>query len=177
MDNLVFLAVVFSAIFQASWNFFAKKSSAHKSALLYIGWFGLGLVGVPLASIFTDFSQFSPLSVYYILLSGFIHFLYVYLLGRAYTLGDISVVYPISRGLGIVLTTVFSHFLALDSISIFGFFGIGLVVSGCFLVASKELKSKSGSEGFWAAALVALAVSAYSIACLLYTSPSPRDNR
>ena len=164
MSSLVFAAVISSAFFQATWNFFAKKSTANKSALILVGWLFFGLITVPITAFFTDFSKFTTASIFYICLSGFIHSIYVMLLGWAYTVGDISVVYPISRGLGIALTTVFAIFLGFDEVSPQGLMGIVTVIFGIFLIGMREIPNRQKIKGFLAAILVALAVSSYSLA-------------
>jgi drug/metabolite transporter (DMT)-like permease len=48
MDLLTFSAVLFSAFFQASWNFATKRSSSNKVTLIAVGW---GLAGTTLLSV------------------------------------------------------------------------------------------------------------------------------
>ena len=163
LNNTVFLAVIASSFIQASWNFYAKKSTAHKSALLLVGWMFFGLISTPLAAMFTDFSKFTADSIFYILLSGFVHCIYVLLLGWAYTVGEISVVYPIARGTGIALTAVFASWLKFDDISLTGIFGIAAIIAGTLFIGLKEAPNKSKSKGFYAAILVGLIVSCYSL--------------
>lgn len=159
----VFAAVLFSAIFQAGWNFLTKKSRADKIALLAVGWFFLGLAMVPFAFWFHEDGAFSWDWPRYMLLSGFIHAFYVCLLGWAYEVGEISVVYPVARGMGIVGTAVGSVAIGLHGISGYGLIGISGVVGGVLLIGLGEVPHRARRKAFVVALLVALAVSAYSI--------------
>jgi len=163
LSGLVFAAVILSAFFQASWNFFAKKSTANKTALILVGWLFFGLVTVPVTALFTDFTQFTGQSILFICASGFIHSIYVVLLGWAYTIAEISVIFPIARGLGIALTAILASLLGFDEISGSALLGIVAIVGGTFLIGLKELPNRKKSKGFWAAIFVALAITSYSL--------------
>lgn len=163
LEPLVFAAVLFSAIFQAGWNFLTKKSRADKIALLAVGWFSLGVAMIPFAFYFREGDPFSVEWLRYMLLSGFIHAFYVCLLGWAYEVGEISVVYPVARGMGIVGTAVASLTFGLHGISGYGLLGISGVVAGVLLIGVSEVPHAGRRHAFLVALLVAVAVSAYSI--------------
>ncbi len=165
MSSLVFFAVLASAFFQASWNFYAKKSTAHKSSLLLVGWLFFGALAVPISALFTDFSTFTINSLYFICLSGFIHCFYVLMLSWAYTVGEISVVYPVARGCGIAFTTIFAYLLKFDNISNFGIVGISCIILGTFVIGLAEvLRSSKDAKAFFIAVGVGIIISSYSLA-------------
>lgn len=163
MDLFVFAAVLFSAFFQASWNFAAKRSKANKIALLAVGWFLFGILLLPIALFVTPFEEATSSWLLYMGASGLIHAAYICLLGWGYTVGEISVVYPIARGLGIVGTTLLSLALGLHSLSVTGAFGILSVICGTILIGWKELPDREKRTALLAAALIAVTVSGYSV--------------
>ncbi|MEZ4818408.1 MAG: DMT family transporter [Bdellovibrionota bacterium] len=163
MTAWVFAAIIASAFLQATWNFFAKKSTSNKTALLLVGWLLFGSLAIVPSILLTDLSSLTSTSIKYIALSSFVHCIYVFLLGWAYTIGDISVVYPVSRGLGIALTAFFAAVLQIDHISNTGFLGIACIVIGIFFMGMREIYRRKGSSGFMAAVLVAISVSCYSL--------------
>ncbi len=163
MDLVVFTAVLFSAFFQASWNFATKRSKSNKTALLAVGWFLFGIILLPIAVAVTPFQDFSPVWLKFIIASGLIHGAYVCFLGWGYTIGEISVVYPIARGLGIVGTTLLSISFNIHQLSLIGFSGIVAVVAGTILIGLKEIPQKEKRLAFFAATLIATTVSGYSV--------------
>lgn len=100
------LALVLAAAFvHASWNYFLKRSGggtifvwlfASLSAVLY----------APLAALIVWWQQPQFGSVHYglMLASAAIHTAYYLLLDRGYRSGDLSVVYPLARGTGPLIT-------------------------------------------------------------------------
>lgn len=163
VNTLVFSAVLFSAFFQASWNFATKRSKADKVALLAVGWFFFGLLLLGPALYVTPLSAVSRSGVYLMLASGLIHAVYVCFLGWGYTVGEISVVYPIARGLGIAGTTLLCVLLNLNAISWTGFTGIAAIVLGTLLIGLKEVPQQAKRKAFAVALLIALTVSSYSV--------------
>jgi len=148
MDIIVFSVVIFSAFLQASWNFFAKKSERTSSVLILVGWFIMSLGLVPLALILTDFSTFDIKWLWFILATGFVHTVYVFTLSWAYSVGEISVVFPISRGGGILGTTLIMVMFFASSLSFIGLVGIGAIVFGIMLISlKKNQRPQSIGEG------------------------------
>ncbi len=163
MSTLVFLAVLSSSFMQASWNFLAKKSSANKTVLLLIGWLLFGLVSVPVASLYTDFSLMTETSWKFVLFSGLIHFIYVMVLGWAYTVGEISVVYPVARGVGIAITCVVAYSLGWDELSFQGCMGVAAIILGTLFIAGREVRKLETLKGLLVALLLGSIISTYSL--------------
>ncbi len=163
MSTLVFLAVLSSSFMQASWNFLAKKSSANKTVLLLIGWLLFGLVSVPVASFYTDFSLMTETSWKFVLFSGLIHFIYVMVLGWAYTVGEISVVYPVARGVGIAITCVAAYSLGWDELSFQGCMGVAAIILGTLFIAGREVRKLETLKGLLVALLLGSIISTYSL--------------
>jgi len=161
--------VLCAAAIHAGWNALAKRARAPMAflwssvalATFALSPFGLSYLpdeGVPAAAM-----PFLGATIV-------IHFVYFYALARAYGAGgDLSLVYPVARGLGVALVPVVGVLLLDERPSAFGATGIVLVVAGIvgIALASRLPYSPSGGVGTvrglgWAL-LTGLTVAAYSL--------------
>ena len=94
--------VILSAIAHAVWNALVKSAGDRTLTMVAIRTAGLtlGLVALP----FVDWP--APESWKWLALTAAVMFAYYALLIRSYGVGDMSVVYPLARGLAPVLTTI-----------------------------------------------------------------------
>ena len=121
--------VLLSALFHALWNFCAKSS---KSTQIFFFWIGIFTLGVT-AIAFAIRQPLIPREVWiYIIASGVVHFGYWFSLSRAYTLGEISFVYPIARSAPAFIPLFALLFLG-ETISMQGLIGIVCVVFSIYL--------------------------------------------
>ena len=105
--------VLFSAFVHASWNFLLKKSGGGTGLITAASTLSL-VVYAPIVAIATWLQgyQFQPFHLALMLGSGMIHTVYFLLLDRAYRSGgDLSIVYPLARATGPLLTIVVAIFL------------------------------------------------------------------
>jgi uncharacterized membrane protein len=77
----------------------------------------------------------------FVTLSGVLHVFYYVILLRGYRKADLTVVYPLARGSGPLLSSLFAILFLGERISLVGVAGIAGVVLGVFLVA--------GGPGLW----------------------------
>jgi drug/metabolite transporter (DMT)-like permease len=107
----VALALVLSSGFvHASWNFLLKKSGGGTGLITAASALSL-LVYAPIVGIATWIQgyQFTPIHLALMFGSGMIHTVYFLLLDRAYRSGgDLSIVYPLARATGPMLTIIFA---------------------------------------------------------------------
>lgn len=163
MNTGDFALIIVSAMLHAGWNFFTKKSSADKVATLWCGWLVAGIFMLPVAIYLTDFSTFSIKWIPLLLLTGFIHAIYIYLLGSSYRVGEMSLIYPISRGIGIFGTISVVSLFGIESIQSNGMIGIMILVCGIMLVALKRLRDLERRAVMKLAAKVGVCISCYSV--------------
>ncbi|NIQ80526.1 MAG: EamA family transporter, partial [Anaerolineae bacterium] len=64
-----------------------------------------------------------------------LHLLYFVLLGRSYADGDLSLVYPIARGLGPMLVPILAVVLLGETIHLLALAGIAAIVAGIYTVS------------------------------------------
>ncbi len=145
MPLSVLALVVLAGFIHACWNIAAKKAGgdvrfvAFTSVVLMLFWAPVGLwVGwrqVPL---------WGGLEWALVLASALLHVGYFIVLLRGYRQADLTVVYPLARGSGPLLSSMMAIFFLGEQISSLGLIGILGVVGGVFLIA--------GGPGLWRAA-------------------------
>lgn len=138
MTALALLLVIAAALFHAIWNLLYKRAK-DKPAFAWL--FGLAAVVLYLpAFLFLVVQQPIPREGWYLIgASGVIHTLYFAFLGHGYSLGDLSLVYPLARGTGPLLVLVWATAFLSERVSPFGLAGILLVVGGVYLLHLREL--------------------------------------
>ena len=137
--------VVLAGFIHASWNIAAKKADgdvrfvAFTALVLMVFWAPVGVwVGwqqVPLWGV---------IEWALVLASALIHVGYFIVLLRGYRKADLTVVYPLARGSGPLLSSMVAIVFLGEQISALGLAGILGVVCGVFLIA--------GGPGLWKAA-------------------------
>ena len=144
MSLLAFSLVILAGLIHACWNIAAKKAggdarfSFFSSVLMMLIWAPVGLwVG------WSVVPQWGMVEWLFVVVSGVLHVVYFIVLLRGYRKADLTVVYPLARGSGPLLSSMVAIFLLGEQISALGVLGIGGVVSGVFLIA--------GGPGLWRA--------------------------
>ena len=136
MSLNAFALIIVAGLIHAIWNIAAKKAGgdarfAFFTAVLMmlvwapLGWW-LGRSAVP---------QWGAREWGIVALSGVLHVLYYVVLLRGYRKADLTVVYPLARGTGPLLTALVAVTLLGERLSALGAFGIAGVVGGVFLIA------------------------------------------
>ena len=110
---LLYGLVILSAIAHAVWNALVKSAGDRTLTMVAIRTVGmmLGLVALP----FVDWP--SPESWKWLAVTAVVMFAYYALLVRSYGVGDMSVVYPLARGLAPVLTTIAAFLVIGEALS------------------------------------------------------------
>jgi drug/metabolite transporter (DMT)-like permease len=128
--------VVLAGLIHASWNIAAKHAggdsrfAAFTGIVMMLFWAPLGIwLGVD------EIPTWGRTEWLFIAGSAVLHTLYYLTLLRGYRKADLTVVYPLARGSGPLLSSVAAIFLLGESITAFGVAGIAAVVGGVFLVA------------------------------------------
>jgi drug/metabolite transporter (DMT)-like permease len=131
MTGVALLLVLGSALCHASWNFLLKRSE-HKVAFLgSAGIIGALTLLVPAISV-AAVNGISTSGVALGCVTAFLHGIYGLSLARGYRLGDLSSVYPVSRGVGLALIPVGAALLLDESISGWAVLGIAMIAVGVY---------------------------------------------
>lgn len=157
-----FLLVICAAVLHALWNFTTKKVSGNLSVLYLALLFGC-IILLPL-SFFLPPNLVAIRAGYpYLLATGIIHAFYFFLLSKAYNHGNISTVYPIARGSGVIGTTVVAVYMLGDTISLFGITGVLCTAAGILFLGMRGGERVEYYRGVIFALLVGATIACYSI--------------
>jgi drug/metabolite transporter (DMT)-like permease len=155
----VSLMVLSAALLHALWNAVMKGAGdrALTTGLLSVGQalFGLGL---GLFSI-----RMSWQAVPWLIASIIIHWGYFYLLNVAYRLGDLSLIYPISRGLAPLLVALGAQFWVGEVLPLYAWAGIVTISVGISILSYPVLRGALPAGGVMAAVGVGLIVASYTL--------------
>jgi drug/metabolite transporter (DMT)-like permease len=118
--------VILSAIAHATWNALMKSAGDRMLTMAALRFAGLtiGLCALP----FVDWPD--PRSWKWLLLTATVQFGYYVLLVRSYGAGDMSVVYPLARGLAPVLTTLAAALAIGETLGIGQAMAVGVISLG-----------------------------------------------
>jgi drug/metabolite transporter (DMT)-like permease len=124
--------VLAAAVIHAGWNALAKRAGVAGDPLAFLWCAGaigtlLYLPGVLYVLAETGLPR---AALPFVIATIVLHSAYFFTLGRAYRSGDLSVVYPVARGLGVALVPGLALVLFDEHLSPFGVLGVTLVVLG-----------------------------------------------
>ncbi|QHE87912.1 DMT family transporter [Hydrogenophaga sp. BPS33] len=136
MSLTAFSLVVLAGLIHACWNIAAKKAAGDARFVFFtcivlmlvwapLGWW-LGREEVP---------RWGAIEWGFVVASGVLHVVYFVVLLRGYRKADLTVVYPLARGSGPLLSSLFAIAFLGEHISALGALGIAGVVGGVFLIA------------------------------------------
>ena len=156
--NFIFLLIIFSALCHAIWSAIIKSS---KNPLSLMGITSVLEVTIFLPLTFTV--PFPTLEVWYFLIATvIIHVFYRLNVIYSYRYGDLSYIYPISRGSSCLFVAIISILFLSSDISVAGFVGILIVCIGLFLISSSKNLSFN-FRGFALAISTAILITAYTL--------------
>ena len=156
--NFIFILILVSALCHAVWSAIIKSS---KNPLSLMGITSVLEVTIFLPLTFTV--PFPTLEVWYFLITTvIIHVIYRLNVIYSYKYGDLSYIYPISRGSSCLFVAIISILFLSSDISVAGFIGILIVCIGLFLISySKNLSFNF--RGFALAISTAILITAYTL--------------
>ena len=128
--------VILAGLLHAIWNIAAKKAGGDARFAALTSLLG-ALIWAPLG-IWLGWSVLPGwgwVEWGFIVASGFVHVLYYICLLRGYRKSDLTVVYPMARGSGPLLSSMVAIMLLGEEITAFGVLGILAVVTGVFFIA------------------------------------------
>lgn len=159
MSVEIFLVVLFAAFLHALWNAIVKGAGDRAIVL------GLVAVGhvVPGIFLIAIYGAPSAAALPYVVATTVIHWGYYVLLNIAYRSGDLSVVYPIARGLAPILIAIGALIWADEYLGLMAWVGIATVSGGILFLARQAALGDMARTGVVAAVGVAVIIASYSI--------------
>ena len=174
MSLLALLLVVIAALTHASWNLLAKRAAHCR----HFNWYystGAALLFMPLAAFaFFDFlPRISIAALFVLAATCVLHALYSESLQRGYRAADLSIVYPIARGTGPLISFVGAIFVLDEHPTLVATAGALLVVAGVLVLAGgrrlwRELKKPHAARsavvaGLYWGGLTGMLIAAYTL--------------
>jgi len=140
MQLFAFVLIIAAAVMHASWNLFAKIS---KNILAFMWWATvIGTLGYGLWLLAGPGLLLAPSSHIPFLISAICETGYFVTLVKGYSRGDLSLVYPISRGSAPIFAALLSAFFLGESLPWLGYVGIALMVVGIYVASQPVDQSK-----------------------------------
>lgn len=158
--------VLAAALVHATWNLFLKRARGGAGFMTAVALVA-SILWAPLALaqwVHAGFA-FEPIHLWPILASAAIHTAYFLLLDRGYRHGDLSVVYPLARATGPMLTVVAAILLLGERPGPLALGGALLVVLGAYLLTGNPLKlfSRERPRGTGFALLTGCTIALYTV--------------
>ena len=170
MTAVSLILVLLAAVAHASWNLLLKRADDPEVfawCLLVVATVLLAPLGVVLFS----YNSVDVTGLWFILATIALHVLYFNLLARGYVQGDLSLVYPVARGMGPMLVPVLAVVFLNEKIEPLAIGGIAAIIGGMYTISwwgnfHQLLRSPLlflKSAGMRYAVLTGLTIAVYSI--------------
>lgn len=136
MPLSAFALVILAGLIHAGWNIAAKKAAGDARFAFFTA-FLMMLVWAPVGWWFgrEELPRWGWVEWSVVVASGVVHVLYFVTLLRGYRRSDLTVVYPMARGSGPLLSSLVAIVFLGERVSVLGLLGIASVVGGVFLIA------------------------------------------
>lgn len=136
MHPLAIAAVLLAALTHATWNLAAKRAAGSRH---FVWLYSLGSVILYAPAVawvlVTERPQLEAAHWLALLMTGILHMGYSLTLQAGYRVSDLSLVYPLARGTGPLLSFLAATFLLKEPASAFSVLGVLLVVGGILMVS------------------------------------------
>lgn len=141
--------ILLSAFIHASWNYLLKKSGGGTGLITAASILALALyLPIVAAAVWIHGYAFQPTHLLLMLGSGMLHTAYFLLLDRAYRSGgDLSIVYPLARATGPLLTIVVAVLLLGERPGFMAIAGALLIGASALLLAGNPFAARKGAGG------------------------------
>lgn len=166
MTNLAILLVLSSAFTHALWNFIAKRAIGGISFIWLFAVMEVVLY-LPVILIFMSLNPVVLGGIEWVMIIGstLLHIAYFVALTWGYQVADLSIVYPFSRGIGPLLSTIAAVIILSERPSLLAVFGTFLITLGIIGLTGdpRKIRSSNLTTGFFYASLTGLAIAGYTI--------------
>lgn len=169
MSYAPLILVVAAALIHAAWNLLAKRAADAGPAFVFAYNLVCSVVYAPWAIwvLAQGDMRVSGLVVGLILMSALVHLAYSLSLQRGYQVAHMSVVYPIARGTGPMLSTVGAVLLLGEAPTLLRLGGLVAVVAGILLITTQGrlaiLREPGGLTGVRWGVLTGLLIASYTV--------------
>ena len=159
MDLFVMIIVLLSALLHASWHAVLKANSDR-----FLTYSVMNIIAMFFGFILLYYA--GPPKHYawgWIAASAFLHLIYKVFLIKAYTYGDLSKVFPLSRGLAPLLIAIVSFIFLYEQVSFPQAILIVGVLAGLFLVVFEKMDFSANKKMFFFAGISGMITASYTL--------------
>lgn len=168
MTTTAFALVITAAVIHASWNILAKKSGGG-ALFVMLGVLVVAVLYAPIVAVYVYFNppNYGWKEVALLVATSIVHLGYSLTLQRGYQKHDLTVVYPVARGVGPLLSSTFAIVLLGEPVTLISGGGIACIVAGIFILAGghRIIKNPTAAQlgGVGYGALTGLAIAGYTL--------------
>ena len=166
MTSLAFSLVLAAAFIHASWNLLAKRSSGGVAFVFLANVFAV-LIYAPIVIpvLMVQRTHLDSTAFMFIVGSAVIHIFYFLVLQRGYQVGDLSLVYPLARGTGPMLSTLVAIALLGERPTPLAITGIICIIGGVFVLTGNpyELWHSNSRTAVFYGVLTGALIATYTI--------------
>lgn len=165
MPLLALAMVLLAACTHATWNYYAKRAAASRHIVWLYSVGSIALYG-PIVTWILIFHrpELGTAQCLALLATGVLHMGYSLLLQAGYRVSDLSLIYPIARGTGPLLTFLAATFFLGEPASSLSALGVALVVGGILLVSGlTSTHHKAPRAGVAFGLLIGVFIAGYTI--------------
>ncbi|QFU92849.1 EamA family transporter [Amycolatopsis sp. YIM 10] len=167
MNVTALLLVLGAAVVHAGWNLAAKRVADGGARFVFLYYTVTAVVFAPVAAVSLLFADERPQWTWLLAAAGtaVLHVAYGIVLQRGYAVGDLSVVYPLARGSGPLLSVLAAVLVLGERPGWLGLLGAFLVVAGVLVIGSGGAGAdpKQRRAGIFYGLLTGAAIAGYTL--------------
>lgn len=148
MDSTALALVLSAALIHAGWNLAAKRVPGGSALFVWCYYTVGAVVFVPVLATLLLTRSYEPRPAWLVAILGnaVLHIAYGVVLQRGYTIGDLSVVYPLARGTGPLLSGAFAVLVLGERPGPLALLGGLLIVVGVLVIGFGRPASAAGED-------------------------------
>lgn len=165
MPLLAVAAILLAALTHATWNYYAKRA-ADSRHIVWLYSVGSIVLYAPIVTwiLIYERPHFEAVHWFALVATGVLHMGYSLLLQAGYRVSDLSLVYPIARGTGPLLSFLAATFLLDERASELSVLGVLCIVAGILLVSGlASAPHKAPKAGVAFGLLIGVFIAGYTI--------------
>ena len=166
LTSFALLLVIVAAFCHAIWNFLAKKVCGGTTFIwLFTSLSLLIYFPILLWTLFTSQVEFGIYQIAFIVGSAVLHSIYFIMLDKGYQFGDLSVIYPLARGTGPLLSILVAITLLGERPTMIALTGALLIGGGILTITGNPfaLKGNHVHKSIYFALLCGTAIAGYTV--------------
>jgi len=131
--------VIAASLIHATWNLLSKRAASAGPVFVFVYTCVACLTYLPwVGYLFLNHDMpWGWAMLACILASGFLHLAYSLFLQRGYQVADLSVVYPVARGTGPLISTIAAFVILGEPVTAYGVIGLVAVITGIVLISTR----------------------------------------